>query len=163
MRKTMVTASILIITLLGILSLAQRAHAATIYTAKEDGTVTSIFEINENVRLVAQSMNAPSEIKVIDPEGVTRYQETVHSVSQSYDKVLSSISDIPGWWKVEVHAIEEWKPLAPTQPEKVSTQYLISVNNVVSEVPVGTLSALLMFFAAFGIIILGKRTRSRLS
>jgi hypothetical protein len=159
MRKITFAALSLVFVMLATLPLIQYVDAANIYTAKEDGTITSTFEMNDKVRIIGNSLSILFEIIITDPEGVIRYRETVRTPGATYDKVLSGITDIPGWWKIEMHETGEIKPLG----DVTSIGYLTSFDNVTPEVPLGTLSILVAFFAAFAICVFRKRSNPEIS
>jgi hypothetical protein len=156
MRKDTSVAVILLFLAVVAISFTPQVHAASIYAAKEDGTITSTFEMGEKVRIVAYSGSLPIEIIIKDPEGVTRHRETVYTLN--YDKILSGITDQPGWWEVTMREGGEIAPRA-LSADPTSTQYLTSFNNVIPEVPLGTLSILIAFFAAFSITLFRKRSK----
>lgn len=158
MRKTTLVALISLFLTVMVISFTPQVHAASIYTAKVDGTITNTFEMDEKVRIIAYSRNPPIEIIIKDPKGVTRHRETVYTLK--YDKILSEITDQPGWWEVTMREGGEITPRT-LSAEPTSTQYLTSFNNVIPEVPLGTLSILIAFFAAFGISIFRKRSKPK--
>ena len=153
-KRTFAVLSLLLFTVV-IISTIPHVYAATVYTAKEDGTITQTFEMGDTVRIIAHSTTVPCDIIVKGPNGLTRYKETTSSVN--YDKVLSGITTEPGWWIVEVHPRGGVKPLATPEAEVTSTPYLTSYNNVVPEAPLGTISIFISFFAALGISLFRKK------
>lgn len=158
MRKDTSVVAILLFLTVAVISFTPQAHAASMYTAKADGTIISTFEMGEKVRIVAYSGSLSFEIIIKDPEGVIRHRETVDSLN--YDKILSGITDQPGWWEVTMRESGEITPRA-LSADPTSTHYLTSFNNVIPEVPLGTLSILIAFLAAFGISLFRKRSKPK--
>jgi len=140
-----------------------QAQAATVMTASEDGTPTETFQMGENVRIIAGSNSVPFNIVVEDPDGIMRHRETVYIFS--YDKVLSTITGKPGWWKVRIEEgeiiIRGTQPNA-VPPPQASTEYLTAPElNAVPEVPLGTIMIVSAFFAALGIVAFRKRSNHK--
>lgn len=158
MRKDTSVAVILLFLTVVVISFTPQVHAASIYTAKADGTIISTFEMGEKVRIVAYSGSLPFEIIIKDPNGVTRHRETVYTLE--YNKTLSEITDQAGWWEVTMREGGEITPRA-LSADPTSTHYLTSFNNVIPEVPLGTLSILIAFLAAFGISLFRKRSKPK--
>jgi hypothetical protein len=153
MRAITSLLAVAIVSLIAI-SAALPAHAASIYTAQEDGTPTSNFQMGANIRIIAQSMTVPFYITIKDPDGIMRHTETVYA--SKYDQVLSDISDKPGWWTIKLTPSKGPTILGePTEP--TSTEYQTVLNNVVPEVPLGTISAALTLLAALGVVTLRRR------
>jgi len=138
-----------------ILSLAQQTYAINVYVAKEDGTAASTFEMGEKVRIITYSTKTPFDITVIDPEGKARYKET--SYTRNYDKILNGITDKAGRWEVIVTEQTGGTIPKTTSIPPTSTHYTTTINNVVPEVPLGTITILMTFLAAFGIIAFRKK------
>jgi hypothetical protein len=158
MRKDTSVAAILLFLIVVVISFTPQVHAASMYTTRADGTIISTFEMGEKVGIVAHSGSLPFEIIIKDPEGVIRHRETVYALN--YDKILSGITDQPGWWEVTMRESGEIAPRA-LSADPTSTQYLTSFNNVIPEVPLGTLSILIAFSAAFGISLFRKRSKPK--
>jgi len=115
-----------------------------VYTAKEDGTPADTFEMGEKVRIIAYSSNpCPYDIIVTDSEGLVRFTDT--SYVPNYDEVVPGITDKLGWWEVKAGT--------------VSTRYGTAFYNVIPEVPLGTLAAVVACFSAFGITLMQKRSK----
>jgi len=115
-----------------------------VYTAKEDGTPTDTFSMGEKVRIIAYSSNpCPYEIVVTDSDGVVRFTDT--SDVPNYENVVPGITDKPGWWEVKAGT--------------VSTYYGIAFYNVIPEVPLGTLAAVVACFSALGVTVMQKRSK----
>lgn len=115
-----------------------------VYTAKEDGTITDTFAMGEKVRIIAYSSNpCPYEVVVTDSDGVVRFTDT--SNVPNYDKVVTGITDKPGWWEVKAGT--------------TFTHYGIALYNVIPEVPLGTLAAVAACFSALGLTVMQKRSK----
>ena len=135
------------------LILTEKTYAATITTAKEDGTITDTFLMGEKVRIIATSTTTITKVTVIDPDGLIRYTE--NTITFKYDKTIDGITDKPGIWKITVTEDSEFEPLTEQQTETqstTSTTYLTATNNVAPETPLGTIAILATFLAAFGIL-----------
>ena len=158
MRKDTSVVAILLFLTVAVISFTPQAHAASISLAKVDGTITNTFEMGEKVRIVAYSTSPLIEIIIKDPNGDIRHKETVDA--HEYNKTLSKITDQPGWWEVTMRESGEITPRA-LSADPTSTHYLTSFNNVIPEVPLGTLSILIAFSAAFGISLFRKRSKPK--
>jgi len=161
MQKGRNAAIIIVLVILIALSMTNQAYAATIYTAKEDGKITSTFEMGEKVRIIIYPTTTQFKVIVVDPEGDIRYQETVYTLK--YDEVLSGITDKPGWWTVKVTDSGDIGPRAleaELTSEQSSEQYLTALNNVVPEVPLGTIGATTTILLALGFYGLIRHKKS---
>ena len=164
MRKTELAAVLCGLGFLMLFSLTPHAYAVDVHTAKEDGAVAVSFEVGENVRIIVQSSSFPLStvlsVTVSDPEGRIRYRESTRTFK--YDKTLTGMTDRPGWWVVTITEGPE-RSLTGEIPGSVdavvkrSTKYLATIKNVVPEVPLGTITMVLTFLAAFGVVALRKR------
>ena len=169
MQKGRNAAIIIVLVILIALSMTNQAYAATIYTALENGKITNTFEMGEKVRIIIYPTTTQFKVIVVDPEGDIRYQETAYTLK--YDEVLSGITDKPGWWTVKVTESGDIGPLAleaeqtseqsSVQPsEQSSEQYLTALNNVVPEVPLGTITATTTILLALGFYGLIRNKKS---
>jgi len=117
-------------------------------TAREDGTPTDTFGIGEKVRIIAYSSDpCPYDIIVTDSDGIVRF--TDHSDVPNYNKVITGITDKPGWWEVKAGAVH--------------ARYGIALYNVIPVVPFGTLGVIAACFSALGIAKLQKRRKLNIS
>lgn len=164
MRKTKLTAVLCGLGFLMLFFLTPHAFAVDLHTAKEDGAVAVSFEVGENVRIIVQSssptLSTVLSITVSDPEGRIRYRESARTLR--YDKTLTGMTDRPGWWIVTItegpeRSLNGETPGSGDAVVERSTRYLATIKNVVPEVPLGTITVLLAFFAAFGVMTLRRR------
>lgn len=164
MRKTKLTAVLCGLGFLMLFFLTPHAFAVDLHTAKEDGAVAVSFEVGENVRIIVQSssptLSTVLSITVSDPEGRIRYRESARTFR--YDKTLTGMTDRPGWWIVTItegpeRSLNGETPGSGDAVVERSTRYLATIKNVVPEVPLGTITVLLAFFAAFGVMTLRRR------
>ena len=146
LRKLILLTLILLTAAATTIILTPKAYAASVYTAKEDGTQTDKFAMGEKVRIIAYSSSCPYNIVIIDSNGITRY--TVTSNTPKYDQIWDNITDKPGWWEVKAGT--------------ASTSYATAFYNVIPETPLGTISMIIACFAAFGMSIFRKRIKLKL-
>jgi hypothetical protein len=143
------------------MSFAPHAHAAaTLYTTKEDGTPADYFTVGEKIKVVATgvkaSRTAPASLFICDPQGIVR--KTISVYTSYYVGTFSDITDKPGLWKVSIK--ENSTPSAKPDSEintssdlksaATTTQYTATVQNVVPESPIGTLSIALAMVLGLG-------------
>jgi hypothetical protein len=165
MRKTKLAAVLFGLGFLMLFFFTPQAYAVDVRTANGNGTVAAVFNVGDDVRIIVQSSKFPEStvlsVIVSDPDGRVRYMESAHTFR--YDRTLTGMTDKPGWWVVTVTEGPERTLSGDDSGNgsavvQESTEYLATVQNVVPEVPLGTITIVLTFLAAFGVIALRKRS-----
>lgn len=103
------------------------------------GLPRDTFSAGESVRIIAQSSVSPLTIRIIDPDSVETYSETVSSLT--FDKILSGITQKSGWYTVE----------ASSQLTTNRVSFATVFFNSVPEAPLGTASIAAVSLAALGV------------
>lgn len=151
MKKTLTFPVLVVCAVLLCPSLVKLGQAVGIsvgmYDPVYEGVERDTFNIGEDVRIIAESIDKPITITVLDPYGVVVHSET-HD-DYIYDDTVGGITEIAGVYTVE----------AASPADEVRENYACAYFKTIPEIPLGTIGVAATMLLGLGFYGLVRRKK----